>query len=56
MTRTAIMFLAGALALLVLFAFFYVTGIAIGAVVIPVGVLAAVALVFWLMIRRKSAS
>ena len=56
MTRTAIMFLAGALALLVLFAFFYVTGIAIGAVVIPVAVLAAVGLVFWLMIRRKSAS
>ena len=56
MTRTSIMFIVGALALLVVFALFYVTGIAIGAVVIPVGVLAAVGLVFWLMMKRKSAS
>ena len=56
MTRTSIMFIAGALALLVVFAFFYVTGIAIGVAVIPIVVLAAVGLVFWLMIKRKSAS
>lgn len=56
MTRTSIMFIAGALALVVFFALFYVAGIAIGAVVIPIGVLAAVGLVFWFMMKRKSAS
>jgi len=56
MTRVTIMLVAGGLALVALFALFYVAGIAIGAVVIPVVILAAIGLVIWAMARRRRAS
>jgi hypothetical protein len=56
MTRITIMLIAGALALVVLFALFYVAGIAIGVAVIPVIILAVVGLVVWTMVKRRGAA
>jgi hypothetical protein len=56
MTRVTIMLIAGALALVVLFALFYMAGIAIGVLVIPVVILAAIGLVIWAMVKRRGAA
>lgn len=47
------MVIAGALALLALFGVFYMAGIAVGAVVVPLAVVAVVVLVFWAMMKRR---
>lgn len=54
MTRITVMLVAGALAILVLFALFYVAGIAIGAVLIPIFILLAIGLVIWAMMKRRA--
>jgi len=56
MARVGIMIVAGGLALLVLFALFYMTGIAIGAAVIPLVILAALVVVIYatLKMRRRA--
>jgi hypothetical protein len=47
------MVVAGALALLVLFALFYVTGMALGAILIPLVILAALVVVIYGAVKMR---
>ncbi|MGE5567306.1 MAG: hypothetical protein ACM3YN_14270 [Parcubacteria group bacterium] len=48
------MVVAGALALLVFFALFYVTGMAIGAIVIPLAIIAALVVIIYAAMKRRA--
>lgn len=50
------MVVAGALALLVFFALFYVTGMAIGAIVIPLVIIAALVVVIYVSLKWRRSS
>ena len=53
MARTGIMVVTGALALLVLFALFYVTGMALGAIIIPLVILAVLGVIIYGALKMR---